>query len=741
MPINIDDYSAWARQNMDSEVAIRTAQNNGAATRTLESASNQVGFFARFFGMQSAKNVRETVMADFTRALSVRFGATLAQSALYDVGLSKSSKLEGKTIIAVIRRAAEIRGERVDDLRSRDLRLMTGTVTINDIRGYDLEDRTLIDYYIQLRSLAVDALGETPVDADALADFREHVNSVKQKLAAAATQLANVNANAPKISPNFQLEAQRLVASLDAKLLSAAAAIDNRPLSDANLQHFKDVWRDATAAALTRLASEATSQATRDALNALSASFRGGALNNSIPVAKDAASQLADLVLGRLATALPQGSAVEFDKDTIKARITSAYRQTLNEQPWPVIDKHFDAVVGSTPVAMTSTIVPGARIGAPANADRGPIGERYPEGVGGYMCHSANTGHAVNLAVSSLSVPDASGTPQVVFRGIRHGVHCAWEIDNDSARAAANKTRAEEAVIAAFLADPANARRITTKTENGRTERVVDLNMVSVSLLTPDYARLAKHGVKSLLGKKGGDDDEHLMLLEQKDAWEAVERDGVEFSFGGQTIRIKPQVMTFNFGVNAGAVKYGTIAPDIAGGWSISDMLNQAAMTRLRPHVERFVADGSIAPDKKNAVRKLFNQCVDVLRNCGELSDNHDAYKVAARLAVLTNLMGWTPCWNCKSGKDRTGEMDVECKFLSALIARNQQIPEPGAKLTDDQKKLFRAIAFEGGNFELQRLNTGVGGYKTEGVDSIPERLGGDDFREFHRGGSPLVGV
>ena len=62
------------------------------------------------------------------------------------------------------------------------------------------------------------------------------------------------------------------------------------------------------------------------------------------------------VLMGRLATALPQGSAVEFDKDTIKARITSAYRQTLNEQPWPVIDKHFDAVVGSTPVKLTSTI-------------------------------------------------------------------------------------------------------------------------------------------------------------------------------------------------------------------------------------------------------------------------------------------------------------------------------------------------------------------------------------------------
>ena len=146
MPINIDDYSAWARQNMDSEAAIRTAQNNGAATRTLENASNQVGFFARFFGMQAAKDVRAAVMADFTRALSVRFGASLARSALSDVGLSKSSKLEGKTIMAVIKRASEIRGERVDAFRSGDLRLMTGTVTINNIPGYSLEDRALIDY-------------------------------------------------------------------------------------------------------------------------------------------------------------------------------------------------------------------------------------------------------------------------------------------------------------------------------------------------------------------------------------------------------------------------------------------------------------------------------------------------------------------------------------------------------------------------------------------------------------------
>ena len=85
--------------------------------------------------------------------------------------------------------------------------------------------------------------------------------------------------------------------------------------------------------------------------------------------------------------------------------------------------------------------------------------------------------------------------------------------------------------------------------------------------------------------------------------------------------------------------------------------------------------------------------------------------------------------------------MDVECKFLSALIARGEEIPEPGAKLTKAQQGLFRAIAFEGGNFEMQRQNTGFAGFKTGGVSSIPERLGGQEYRNFHKGGSEFVNV
>ena len=85
--------------------------------------------------------------------------------------------------------------------------------------------------------------------------------------------------------------------------------------------------------------------------------------------------------------------------------------------------------------------------------------------------------------------------------------------------------------------------------------------------------------------------------------------------------------------------------------------------------------------------------------------------------------------------------MDVECKFLSALIARGEPIPEPGARLTESQKGLFRSIALEGGNFEMQKMNTGLAGFKTGGVDSIVERLGGKQYRNLHRGGAEFVKV
>jgi phosphatidylinositol-4,5-bisphosphate 4-phosphatase len=117
----------------------------------------------------------------------------------------------------------------------------------------------------------------------------------------------------------------------------------------------------------------------------------------------------------------------------------------------------------------------------------------------------------------------------------------------------------------------------------------------------------------------------------------------------------------------------------------------------------------------------------------------NDPYKMPARLAVLSHMTGSTPLWNCKSGKDRTGELDAEAKFLAAQIALTGDVPEPDAKLSEEDTRMFREFALNTGNLEIQQMNTGLAGFKTEGVGAITERIGDAEAREFHRGASPFV--
>ena len=709
MPLSINQYSTWATQNMGSEVAL----SKGAPG--LDRASNQVGALARFFGTQSAQNVRKEVMADFTRALSSRYGVSLAHQALAEAGLTPTSKLDGKTIKAVIKLATDIRAAEVDSLMEKDIRLLNRTITPDDVKDYS---KMAMKSYLSVRCLVIDTLGEMPLDVASYNQFCERCDALITKLKPLTDALLPTN---DPTEQALREDATALVRALDNKMDELEALLEGKPLSDENVQNFKNVWALGFGKALVEIAKN-SSPALQEAMQDVVDGYQGDldAFYESLPVVKDFDKMLAKKFIEDLKQHIPAKS-ITFKEDFLAKQISIGYRQALNEGDWAPISKTFTASVGGIPVSIKSDIVPGASIGAPSADAKGPIGRTYDPGVNGYMCHSAGTKHAVNLAVSSITL---DGADQPAFRGIRHGVHCAWEISSPSERAAANVKRAEEAVIAAFLADPANERKI----ENGE----IKLNMVSVSLLTPDIARHVKPGRSS---------DERLMLREQKAAWDAVSQNGVTFQHNGRTITIRPTVYTFNFGVNAGAVKYSSVAPNLAGGWGMSDDMNMRAHRQMRPLVEAFVNDTSIPADKRKAVLTLFNQCMPVLRKGGERSDDHDAYKVAARFAVLTHLMGWTPCWNCKSGKDRTGQMDVECKFLATLVARGEDIPEPGAKLTKEQTALFRAIAFEAGNFEMQQYNTGIGGYKTSGVSSIPERLGGQEYREFHKGGSSSVGV
>jgi len=97
-------------------------------------------------------------------------------------------------------------------------------------------------------------------------------------------------------------------------------------------------------------------------------------------------------------------------------------------------------------------------------------------------------------------------------------------------------------------------------------------------------------------------------------------------------------------------------------------------------------------------------------------------YAVGARVMLLAKYMGFSIHWHCKSGKDRTGMMDIEMKYLLGSMARSYNRSGP-VKMTipplaldresEEDKKLRARIALRSGNMEIAQINTGEYGLKT----------------------------
>ena len=329
---------------------------------------------------------------------------------------------------------------------------------------------------------------------------------------------------------------------------------------------------------------------------------------------------------------------------------------------------------------------------------------------------------------------EINGQQQTIFSGIRHGVHAAVAIESQRDFKAANSSRAKETLIAAFTSNPALVKKALANPAEP-----CKFVFNSVSLLTPDFAR-------NIFGSKY--EDEKTMLNAQTEAYQGLSGKPIEVDVtdsDGKTVKvtIEPIVTTFNYGGGLSA---------LFGGWGASKDMNAKGLLALNKFAETTLAElgakisQSTDPAEKrglqkkaDAIRTLLGQINRIDQKKTYSSDRHEAYKMASRIAVLTNLLGGVPAWNCKSGKDRTGMMDVECKFLATLVALGKNIPEPGAPLTSEQKMLYRNLLLQSGNHEMQKYNTGVAGYKLEGVGSITERIGDIASQGLFLGGSKIV--
>ena len=350
---------------------------------------------------------------------------------------------------------------------------------------------------------------------------------------------------------------------------------------------------------------------------------------------------------------------------------------------------------------------------------------------------------------------------------IRSGDAEAVRLAAGRARQAANRNAARELATAAIIANPALRSRALAAGE-------ITVDLDSVSLVTPDVLR-----------ERGGREEERTYLANQIEALNSLAgqpftvRIGNEYRSREVQVTVRPRM--FNFGVNAYAIGSGRGSSLLKGfmGWEQADRMNRESLAALIGDPDRTDEVGGEAgrllawlegsshpeevPDaikvtvspnahlagnserqrtafddharRAEAIRRVAGQIKEIFSSRSHRRGGNEPYKLASRVALLSNLLGRSTCYNCKSGKDRTGHLDAAAKLLAVDAAAGRH-PAPDAP--PDQRRSTNFV-LKTGNLEMQQHNTGLRGYKLSFVPALFSQLISPLARRMFSGDSKLA--
>ena len=350
-------------------------------------------------------------------------------------------------------------------------------------------------------------------------------------------------------------------------------------------------------------------------------------------------------------------------------------------------------------------------------------------------------------------------------------------------RSAVSQNMAKEMAVSALVSNPA-------KFEEALNGKTVSLELTSVSLVTPDHLRHTKNSQKSEL----------TMLAQQQQGLAKLQNAGTvalqvrDAQGQPRTVTAKVEVRQFNFGVNQGAIGRSGPLHNATNrvmsrlmGWNFAMKVNDPGLTKLVGPAGAKGLGGDVAARLKeiqgsasrteatllsakamlerrgdNAelsarISGMERELTSLRKQARTLSDageqikslwsskgygdgDSDPYKMVSRLALISHTMGEDTLFNCKSGKDRTGQLDAEVKYLAAYADRNNgALPLVGVNM-DASRAARSAFTLHTGNLEVQRMNTGLPGYKLDpktvsGLNDLVE----DHMKPVYRGGSKFV--
>lgn len=412
-------------------------------------------------------------------------------------------------------------------------------------------------------------------------------------------------------------------------------------------------------------------------------------------------------------------------KREAKNQFEQSIKELLNDACWKTVENQFNY----KDKTFFSTLVPAGQMKLGAD----DIHAAGYNNKGICSKSSDETVHAVNLWSSTFSVAQGDSR-HTLFEGIRHAVLSPYDLKADSEeRSRGALARAREVVVAALYQQPEKMKRALEVNE-------VELALTSTSLLTPvDIGPLT----------------EKSQLNDQVAAWAAISAKPLYLKIRNSRgelvpVKITVDVAAFNFGVNElalGSLKLGH---------GISDNINQEALRKLLgKNLSPDAAPGGwvgqyLANNPKNAVRvsMLARQLKTIIADKAHHHDGGEPYKAAMRIGLLSHEIGIVPCWNCKSGKDRTGMLDVEMKREAAAVHLGLADGAIGM-LDKEGQRLMQTVMLNSGNQEIQKYNTGAEGNKTlknnklvnafVGGLMLRERLGDNDIADRAKGLSDYV--
>jgi phosphatidylinositol-4,5-bisphosphate 4-phosphatase len=280
---------------------------------------------------------------------------------------------------------------------------------------------------------------------------------------------------------------------------------------------------------------------------------------------------------------------------------------------------------------------------------------------------------------------------EIILDYLRSGTSARYGERDEGVRTAANLAAAREIVEAA---------RIAVERRGSRG----DFSLLSIDLQTPN-------------GTGPELDIEQETVRESRAALraEADERMIVNGEIGH--VRLTSIVLPTHEGSYRRADEWRLSAETITVAKQIASRPLYAVPDNLRPAVAEVVRE------------------IDILLAHEETDSASPAarFGLGARLVLVASLTGDVVHFNCRSGKDRTGFLDAEVKFLAYQLSRRLQglpVSAPGARVLADEAAAWKEILLQGGNIEIQVLNTGYPGSKVD-HGTLLDRVGPELWTEF----------